>query len=218
MQAYTFRNWVEAHRGQGLLYVRWGYWKELGKWPAPGRIFQWSGWLPDLSYYLRCRLWRRYNRVVATTLPPTWQDADNRLLHVSFAILVDVVEKEDILHHCAWTEHDHMGEDAPATPIEGQFENLQEIATLYDWWKNVRPLREDPTDWWVAQCAKEGIDTGWSFEPSDTDGFSRMVFPEGNRDRRHDLLMQSHDMEVAQDAEDTEMLCRLAHVRQALWT
>lgn len=219
MKDHSFRDWLDSHKGQGLLYVSWGYWRELHKWPVLGSIWRWQGWLPELWYYIRCRLWHRYNRVTATTLPPTWQDADSLLLHISFAILVNVVEKEDILHHCAWTERDHTGKDAPNIPLEAQFYTLQEIATLYDWWKNLRPLRMEPSEWWSAQCAKENISTGFDFGPT-VNGLSRMRDrgTEEQKARRLELLKQSNDMEIAQDAEDTEMLCRLINIRQNLWT
>jgi hypothetical protein len=226
MKAYTFRDWLAQYKGQGLLFVSVGYWRELGEWPKPGRVFRWHGWLPELWYYVKCRLWRRYNTVTASTMPPTWQDANERLLHISFTILCDVVEKEDILHHCAWTEGEHM-QTGSATPIDPQFYNLQEIATLYDWWKNVRPQREDPTDWWVAQCAKEGIERRFTDievdpplgGPEIVGQVTRRVWKTpADEQRNRDILMQSHEMELAQDAEDTEMLHRLIDIRGALWT
>lgn len=219
MKAYTFRDWLRDHRGMSLLRFdttyRDGYpWWQVWRWLRV-RGLLWECW-----YYLKCRLWRRYNTVTAPTLPPTWSDAVEKLLHVSMAILVDVVEKEDILNHCAWTEREHMGPDAPATPIEPQYSNLQEIATIYDWWKNVRPLRQDPTEWWAAQCAKEGIERGFDFEEIPGTSLSRTVdrnSPE-KQERALEILRESSAMECAQADEDTEMICRLARVRQALWT
>jgi hypothetical protein len=219
MKAYTFHDWREAHKGQSLLCVSLGDWHEFKTRPRLGRIFRWRGQLPELWYYVKCRLWRRYNTVTATTMPPTWQDADERLLHISFAILCDVVEGEDILHHCAWTEQEHMGADHPQTPIEPQYTSLQEIATLYDWWKNVRPQRLEPTEWWSEQCKKEGIPVGFDFEPAEP-GLSQMQ-SRGTTDqqaRSREILRQSGDMEDQQTEEDDEMLCRLIRVRHALWT
>lgn len=85
MPPYTFKTWLSDHQEQELLVVRrndcWPWWQ-----PREWRV---DGWLPSLWYYLKCRFWRHYNRLEIGTLPPTWTDADDRLLHGAFAILGD---------------------------------------------------------------------------------------------------------------------------------
>jgi len=50
--------------------------------------------LTNAWYWLKCRLWHRYNVVVCRALPPTWHDRDYLLLYAAFQILEDFVQKE----------------------------------------------------------------------------------------------------------------------------
>ena len=214
MQAHTFRDWRREHRGMAFFGFEPRYRDVYPIWQP--RAWVCYGWLYQLAWYAYRRFIAPINVVRIPTLPPTWTDADSRVLHGLFAILVDVVEKEDIFNHNAYWEDWKDG--------------LQEIAQLYDWWKNKRPLRQDPTDWWVAQCAKEGLDKAFHYEhdapPAPEDGepkviglISRKVWRSSEAEARHrELLLQSSDMERQQEAEDDEMLHRLIDIRGYLWT
>ncbi len=52
------------------------------------------GWFNDRWYWLKCRLWHKYNVVTCEALPPTWCDRDHLMLFAAFQILEDFVERE----------------------------------------------------------------------------------------------------------------------------
>ncbi len=54
--------------------------------------------LNDLRYYIRCRFFDRYH-LINTGLPPSYYDADTRMLHGMFNLLVDFVEIEKAWMH-----------------------------------------------------------------------------------------------------------------------
>lgn len=220
MRAYTFRDWLRDHEGQVLLRVRVGYWRELREWPVPGRVFRWEGWLPELWYYAKCRAWHRYNVVVARSLPPTWGDRDNLMLHACFAILGDVIEKERIFeHNCADGDPDDGQSWAWA---------LREMRELWDWWTVRRPERE--AEYWRRLHAWDDLHQrdrdaytsahpGW--QETDNPHLVRhslpetFVEPEDTKAAWRELRAFDDD---ARDAEDDAMLARLMKVRGYLWT
>jgi hypothetical protein len=197
MKRHTFRDWYQVHnpRSWHLFRVRMAYrelgWKYFGF--RPWRMFKATGFIPELWYYLKCRLWKQYNVVRVRSLPPTWVDRDNLLLHAAFEILRDVVEQEDWLNHTVYflpvTEHDPYGADYR--------DDWQEIATLYDWWINRRPARLALEDHVLTCWGNEYRKAGNSNIPSS------------------ELLSQ---LEVAGEAEDEDMLVRLCRIRKVLWT
>ena len=58
--------------------------------------------LHDALYWLKCWLWRRYNRITVKTLPVTWTDRCEFLPHVMFQVLADFVEREKIDEVVNW--------------------------------------------------------------------------------------------------------------------
>src|SRR4051812_47476278 len=101
MKTHTFSDWYKVHnpRKWHWFRVRATY-RELGFryfGLTPWRMLSFTGFAPELVYYLKCRFWRKYNVVKVRSLPPTWVDRDRLLLHAAFQILCDVVEKEDWL-------------------------------------------------------------------------------------------------------------------------
>ena len=85
----------------------------------------------NLWYWLKCRLWHRYNVVYISTLPPTWQDRDTVLLHAAFQILTDFVDREQPFD---WFD----------VMASNDREYWEEVLRLYAWWTVERPAREDP--------------------------------------------------------------------------
>jgi hypothetical protein len=79
-------------------------------------------------YSFKCRLWHKYNTIRIESLPPTWSDRDEVLLHGAFQVLKDFVEKEDPfeLFDASWHKSEWL-----------------EIRNLYTWWTIIRPARED---------------------------------------------------------------------------
>ena len=146
-------------------------------------------------WYVRGLLWDRHNVVKIKTLPPTWIDADTKLLHSSFKIFCDVIEKEKILDNISFDYTDEIERvkkedwgDGKNKEQEEFIKQLQEAHTikqteekeikdLYDWWKVRRPKRE------------EDLDNNFNYD---------------NEDNSYQ--------------EDTDMLIRLMKIRKCLWT
>ena len=95
-----------------------------------------------------------------------------------------------------------------------QAASAREQFALYDWWKNIRPLRPDPYDasGWTDYCertrAKEGKGFIWDIEDRT---------PEGEAESKA-ALEKLRKIEQSYDAEDEEMLIRLIRIRRQLWT
>jgi len=66
----------------------------MKKQPFSRRLRHFCFRLHDAWYWLKCRLWHRYNVVVCRALPPTWCDRDYLLLYAAFQILEDFVQQE----------------------------------------------------------------------------------------------------------------------------
>ncbi len=90
--------------------------------------------------------------------------------------------------------------------------NAQEILALYKWWKEVRPQRPDPHDvsGWSDYCEKKRV-------LNDGRLFGSKTTPELEKLSTKALNM-SQKIEAAYEKEDTQMMCRLIKVRNALWT
>ena len=80
----------------------------------------------------------------------------------------------------------------------------QETIALYKWWKEVRPIRQDPMDasGWSEYCDKKRA------KAHESD----LILPvlgeeetEEEKERAHQILALCHKIESAQDDEDTEM-------------
>jgi hypothetical protein len=212
---YTWRDWLADHKGQYPLYIQLGYWYELERWPVPGRIFQWHGWIPDLWYYVKCRLWRRYHTVTARTLSPTWSDAVHRLLHINFAILESVIVDERIFERTA----------ADGNPTDGQSWAwaLAEMRDLWDWWTVRRPARDAEYERRLHlscglrdrdRVAYKAFCPGWDDSP-----FSS--FPPDYSHPADTAAANAALKELSDEittAEDDAMLMRLMKLRSYLWT
>ena len=68
------------------------------------------------------------------TLEKGWHDTDVLLLHVSFQLLVDFMEKEQPGKSIDWSSD------------ESHRKTWKEIERLYHWWKHERPTRRSPLD------------------------------------------------------------------------
>ena len=76
-------------------------------------------------YYLKCRLFKRYNVLHIQTLPPTFTDRDTVLSHAIFQILSDFVTKECGKDCCiSWDQDDEHKQVR------------QKMDELLDWWHN----------------------------------------------------------------------------------
>ena len=89
---------------------------------------------------------------------------------------------------------------------------------LYDWWKNVRPNRQDPYDesGWSDFCERRRA----SHASEDDDSWS-MLFDDKTDEERAEskrLMDVLHSIEKRNDDEDEAMMVALIKIRQNLWT
>ena len=79
-----------------------------------------------------------WNVIKIKTLPRSWIDRDEVLLHASFQILVDYVEGEDPFGVCGWDNSPDIA---------------KEIKDLYNWWKVERKRTGPPWHWeeWTVE-------------------------------------------------------------------
>jgi len=108
-----------------------------------------------MCWYIRGVLWDRYNVIKIKTLPPTYTDHDNRLLHASFAIFCDLIEKSNFFKYTSfdytseierlknekWDDEEERLkclEEAYATHDKNQ-KLHREILYLHLWWTKRRP-------------------------------------------------------------------------------
>jgi len=88
--------------------------------------------LHNFWYWLKCRLWHRYNIVVCKTLPPTWCDRDYLLLYAAFQILEDFVKYEKgHFYENVYELYLPDGEER-ARNEEAHWNIIRE---LYSWWQ-----------------------------------------------------------------------------------
>ena len=104
---------------------------------------------------------------------------------------------------------------------KSQSEIAQTIKDLYIWWKDVRPLRKDPSD--LAGLSdffnkhREKIHKFRKCEDSECfEMYSELT--EDEKTEEHRLLMLSVKIEEDQNKEDEEMLIKLIKIRRSLWT
>ena len=95
-----------------------------------------------------------------------------------------------------------------------QAASAREQLALYDWWKNIRPIRPDAYDasGWTAYCEKIRDKKGIDFLCDITD---RSPEDEAESKAALDKLCE---IEQSYEDEDTEMLIRLIRARNHLWT
>lgn len=183
---YGLRDWYDAKRGLAFFGIH-----DLGG------GYRCYGYLPEFVYYLKCRFWRRYNRVTARTLPPTWCDADTRILHINFAILESVIFGEEIFENNA----------ADGDPTDGKSWAwaLNEMRELWHWWTVLRPAREAEYDRRLHEWSVLRGPLGDTARAETTEAKAAWV------------KLQEMDEEV-RDGEDIAMLQRLMKVSPYLWT
>jgi len=142
------------------------------------------------------------------TLSPTWHDRDNVLLHASFQIFVDFMEKErpfETIEYDYTDEINRAMNEKEKQELQVIHERKQkvkkELEYLYDWWKNKRNQSFDAIDkaysnWkpLPAVPTKEEEELG----AEESDKITKM------EDNAYEA--------------DTEHLIRLMKMRQELWT
>ena len=162
-----------------LEWDEWDKWHEEAKKKYPVRHFlswefsiwcsrTWRRFIHEPWYYTKCALWHRYNVVKVRTLPPTWVDRNEILLHAMFQILTDFVEMEK----------PYGLEPGADDPIHK--EEWEQIRGLYDWWKKERPARPDYIDVVINDGAtpenyKKAGEIEQAYDEEDTAKLKRLV-------------------------------------------
>lgn len=113
-----------------------------------------------------------------------------------------------------WTENE-VSDPALVGKPTYEAERMQEVLDLYIWWTKIYRNRPDPHDisGWTKYCdlkRQEYKDTGLGFMKESKNPKTRAL---GKR-----ALKKTHEIEEAYNQEDTEMMCRLIKIRDALWT
>jgi hypothetical protein len=202
MKAWTLREWYHSHRGLKLIGCRRVYdfipWYNL-------RSYSWHGWIPEAWYLLKCWFWHPYNVIKVRSLPPTWMDRDEVLLHANFQILCDYIEREKPFEHFD-TEDSYSKDD------------WNEIRRLYKWWTVDRPARLEreraALDAWHDEFTRLG---GMQSKPcEDNVHLSQLIFPDSPEENR--LSAIHHNLEESALDEDDANLIALIKVRGHLWT
>lgn len=103
------QSWKYVERN--IKHARW-FWCR-----SPLRVFH------DLLWWVRHRTTHRFHVLKLRSLKPGWWDIDYRLLHASFTLLEDYVEREKPFKRVKWNEDDDSREYS------------NEIHSLYLWWK-----------------------------------------------------------------------------------
>lgn len=142
-----------------------------------------------------------------STLKKGWANRDDLLLHASFQILVDFVEKERPFEIVDWNFND------------AHINAAKEIRSLYRWWTKSRPNRLDPLD---------GLKKN---EIPDLSEHSKPVYEDDGKTIKHYVFVsnppgyskykasskKSQKLNVKWEAEDQDNLIRLIKIRQFLW-
>jgi len=141
----------------------------------------------DSYYYCKCLIFHPYNKIKVKTLPPTWVDGDCLLLHASFAIFCDVIEKEELFEHDLYDHTEQIEEMKKEDweDKENQKENIKmlqerheadqkyekELRSLYNWWKVERTEREKE----MSQHLNWSLDKEEKYYQEDTDNLVRLM-------------------------------------------
>lgn len=110
------QSWKYVERN--IKHARWFFCR------SPLRVFH------DLLWWVKHRTTRRFHVLHIRSLKPGWCDTDHRLLHASFTLLEDYVEREKPFKIIEWNDSDESREFA------------NEIHSLYLWWKRYKTRNE----------------------------------------------------------------------------
>jgi hypothetical protein len=96
----------------------------------------------DAWYYIKCKLWYRYNVVKIESLPPTWHDPDTLMLFSVFQVF------ENFVKYDACSDWGRSNEEVKQVYNESfpgmgdeRARDWQKIHDLYDWWMKYKDER-----------------------------------------------------------------------------
>lgn len=154
----------------------------------------------NLIYWLKCKLWYKYNVLKIRTLPPTWNDRDNVLVHAMFQILHDFVHKEKIDEHVDW--------DSDTKHREAR-DKMDEIL---NWWENTYLIFDE----------HEGLEFDWQKKPYDDmwvkceDSDSYELKPSTEHDNELYKIVWAREKQMRKDL--NKKLKELIDIKDYLWT
>lgn len=107
--------------------------------------------LKNAWWYLRGLLWDRHNVLKIRTLPPTWNDRSEKMVHAMFQILVDFIDQECSPGCVDWDGH----------PSDKAV--MDEMLDHKKWWQEVAQQHDDyaglgePPEWdmFTPECEYE---------------------------------------------------------------
>lgn len=157
--------------------------------------------LREAWYYIRGLLWDRHHVLKMHTLPPTWCDRSEKMVHAMFQILVDFIDHECSPGHVNW---DGQPQDRAA---------MDEMLEHKRWWQDEAANRDDfrglgePPDWDMFDEAK----------PIEVQGvrYYEMTTPPPEITAYY---AAAHKNEEAFEAELNRRLHRLIELRPFMWT
>jgi hypothetical protein len=178
--------------------------------------------------YVRNRYIDKIHYLKTGLKPGQYYDLDTRILHGLFNELVDFVEIE-LSHLSLWDRnkrykfkngrcieaaYDYFDwvtnlkydkdyglseDDENYGKLTDQAKNYRKIKKLYEWWKNIRPNRENP----YSDPSLGDIDT---------------ICDNKKYSKKNKVYLKAYEIEQQQEIEDTKMLIELIKVRNHLWT
>lgn len=242
-----FVAWMKYNPPCALSMSGWNSFKDEFKTRAPVRywiIKTLPKWLYPIRYrfivikdWLRYRTINRYH-VVDTGLKPDYYEIDSLLLHSSFNILKDFVEKEQAWSTNCWSSTEPLTRTEKLPLYYELFYRKPELGVKHLEWASTLddpsiPVHQQSPD--QAKTARETLllykwwteirparhtnyptydDQGFTYGPLD-DNFDKtaedyVAYEAWYRDQTR--------REEEWENEDTEMLCRLMRIRKSLWT
>jgi len=170
-------------------------------------------------YNFKCWAWHRYGTIRCRHLPHTGSDRRTILLHASFQILTDFIDKECSPGHVLW-----YGEGEHQVMVNGVMENvMDEMKELYYWWNTVY-LKDYPTKidaLWEAAKPFTPVMRCVPYEDMHHNIAGKLVMKYKNDKARSSYKAIMNDInKIGQliDEKSEEMLKRLAAVRLWMWT
>lgn len=143
-----------------------------------------------------------------STLEKGWANRDDLLLHASFQILVDFVERERPFEIIDWKQ-DQRHRDA-----------AKEIRYLYRWWVKLRLQRHDPLDdlkEGERPSLEEQLKPIYESDGKTVSHYELTRQPE-KYPKYHAALEKFWNLKKKWQDEDQANLIRLIKIRQFLWT
>lgn len=192
--------------------------------------------------WLRYRIFDRYH-VISTGLAPDYYDADTRMLHGMFNLLVDYVEVELAWVHVVFSDEKRKKRTHPWWSLGWtRFKSFRDPQAGLDhlrWEMTLDSPALSPSERNPYQAAKARevweLYHWWKFirptrpDPHDESGWSDYCAGKNLRDlfsdrddedqaRSMEMINRTNEIEKAYDQEDEDMLVRLVKIRKSLWT